>query len=275
MFNDTDTYKNIQKAAGVALIIIAVGLIGWYIVRDFSLINSQEKVEETTTEGEGLDVLVENGDVDIQEIPVDLDINADELVRPKLGRTIEMPDRFSPEAATILRNNIATLTTQLEKDPNSFQAWSDLAIQYKIIDDFEGAAEIWEFLSIAAEGNTDSRVNLGNLYHFQLKNYERSESTFKDIISINNGIVEAYVGLYELYRYSYKTDTTLAVDILKEGIIAIPNNIDIRMLLASYYTDLEMNIEAKVVYEEALTLANTIGDTNIIAIIEAAIESLK
>jgi len=201
--------------------------------------------------------------------------SADEVLRPKLDRVIVIPERFSPEAEAILRKNIDTLKTQLKGDPNSFQAWSDLANQYKILDDFEGAREIWEYLSIAAEGNTVSKINLANLYHYQLRDYEKSEAIFRDVIAMNGQIVEAYTGLHELYRYSFKTPTTLAIDVLKEGITAIPDSIDLRMLLASYYTELKLEEEARAVYGEVLTMANEAGDTNLVTIVEAAIDSLK
>lgn len=270
MFKD----KNTQKALRATIIILVVGFIGWYIVRSIPSPNSTQDIDTSIEDG-SLDALVESGDAQVEEIPVDINLDANTAIRPSLDRSTVIPSRFSPEAVTILENNITKLKDQLANDPNSFQGWIDLASQYKIIDDFKGAAEIWEFLSITAEGNTVSRINLANLYHYEIKDFEKSEAIFKDVISINNQIVEAYTGLHELYKYSFKTSTTLAVDVLKEGIEAIPSNIDLRMLLASYYTELGMKDEALGVYEDVLTIAQNVGNTNLITIIEAAIASLK
>lgn len=270
MFKD----KNTQNALGATIIILVIGFITWYIVRDVTPTGQQGEGVNTVKEG-NIEALVESGYAEIDEIPVNLDLKADSIVRPELGRAIVMPERFTNEAIEILINNISTLTAQLKEDPNSFQAWTDLAAQYKIIDDFEGAIEIWNFLSIAAEGDTGSRINLGNLYHYQLREFEKSEAVFKDVIGINKRIVEAYTGLHELYRYSYKTDTTLAIDILKDAIVTIPDSIDLRMLLASYYTELGMKNEADAVYEDVLTMAQSAENTNLVTIVEAAIESLK
>ena len=63
--------------------------------------------------------------------------------------------------------------------------------------------------------------------------------------------------------------------LLKEGIAVVPDNTDIRMLLASYYTELGMKDEARAVYEEVLVIADTAGNTNLVTITEAAIDSLK
>jgi len=266
--------KDTQKALGATVIILIIGFIGWYIVRDISHTNSTKDIDTTIEDG-SLESLIESGDAEIVGIPVDVDLNTNSVSKPTLGRTITMPERFTPEAVTILQNNIATLTAQLKENPDSLQAWSDLANQYKIIDDFEGAREIWEYLILVTQNNTVIRISLGNLYHYQLRNFEKSEAVFKEALRVNDKTVEVYVGLHELYRYSYKTGSTLAVDILKEGITAVPENTDIRMLLASYYTKLDMKAEATAVYEEVLMMANSAGNTNLVTIIEAAIQSLK
>ena len=272
MFKD----KNTQKVLGATVVILLVGFIGWYIVQDISSKDTKKeavKGEEKIIKEGDIGALGRGGDVEIKEIPIGTDSST--LLHPKLGRIVVMPDRFTPEAIEILTNNIATLTTKLKEDPSSFENWSSLAIQYKVIDDFEGAVEIWKFLISASEGNIDSRINLGNIYHFQLREYEKSEAVFKEVIAINKSIVGAYTGLHELYRYSYKTDTTLALDILKEGVVVISDTIDLRMLLASYYTKLDMKDEALSVYEEVLSMAEALGNTNLVTIIEAAIQSLN
>ncbi|MEX0651951.1 MAG: hypothetical protein WD509_00545 [Candidatus Paceibacterota bacterium] len=269
MIQDTRT----QKLIGVGVIAILIGFIGWYIARDFSLFSQEEKM--TQAEGESIESLVERGDAEVKEIPVIVDLNTNTITQPELNRTMTMPDRFSPEAVTILEKNIATLKTQLQGDKDSFQAWSDLAVQYKIIDDFEGAREIWEYLRIAAKAETQPLINLGSLYHYELKEFEKSESAYQEAIKRDGTAVEAYTGLHELYRYSYKTSTTLAVDTLKEGIIAVPRNTDIRMVLASYYEKLGKRDEAKTEYEKARTIATEEGNTNLVTIINAAIENLK
>ena len=269
-------FKNekVQKIFGLVFTVLLIGLVGWYITRDISTVDIKQDGQDVI-ESESLEDLVKDGSAEVEEIPVDVDLKADSVSRPNLDRAIILPSRFLGEAETIVLNNISTLVAQLKEDPNSFQAWSDLATQYKIIDDFEGSAEIWEFLSIATGDNIDTRINLGNLYHYHLRDFLKSEEVFKEVLDINSNSTEAYTGLHELYRYSYKTDTFLAVDILKEGIEVIPNNIDLRMLLASYYTELDMFDEAKVVYEEVLVMAEATDNTNLISIIKAAIDNLK
>ena len=273
MIIDKINKEKIQKVFGVIIVVILISLFGWYILRDTSPKVSKEGVKNSIKNSNiGVSIETEGGDVKIKEIPTD---STDSVTQPKLDRVVVMPERFSPEAVAILQNNINTLTSQLKEDPNSFQAWSDLANQYKIIGDYEGAVEIWKYLSTTAKENTVSRINLGEVYHYYLKEYKKSEEVFKEVIDINSSIVGAYTGLHELYRYSYKTDTTLAIDILKDGIVAIPDNVDLRMLLASYYTELGMKNDARAVYEKVLVMANTSGNTNLVTIIKAAINSLK
>ena len=271
MFKNKDT----QKFIGAIVVLLLAGVFVWYITKDLSSVTPKESgnvVKEASTSPSIK--LVKNGNIKIKKIPVNTNFDANTLARPKLNRVIVIPKRFPPEAVKILQNNITKLTTELKKNPDSFSDWSDLAKQYYIIDDFKGAVEIWKYLTVVAKGDTVSLVNLGKVYFYQLKDYKKSETAFKKAISINSKLTEAYVGLHNLYRYSYKTDTTLAIDILKEGIKST-NSTDLQMLLASYYTKLGMKDKAEEVYKEVLVVANTSGNTNLVTIVKAAINSLK
>lgn len=267
--------EKIQKILGAIVVIILIGLFGWYVVRDISPLTSEgvSKDKEAVSNND-IDVSVETegGDVEIKEIPKGF-MNI--VAQPKLYRVVVMPERFSPEAVAILQNNIDTLTSQLKEDSGSFQAWSDLANQYKIIDDFTGAVEIWEYLSIVAEGNIVSRINLGEVYHYYLKEYGKSEAVFNEVIAINKGTVGAYTGLHELYRYSYKTDTTLAIDILKDGIVAVSDNIDLLVTLAGYYRDIGMIDDAKTTYIKARDEAEMKGNTSLVNLINEELTGLE
>lgn len=256
-------------ALAIGLVIVVLGTIGWFA---FGNSVPGEEVKNESEKKPGIELT--EGEAEITQIPIDA--SGSSLVRPELDRTVTIPVRFNAEAKAILLSNIKTLKSQIENDPGSFQAWSDLAMQYKIIDDFEGAAEIWEFLNKAAENNTVSRVNLGNLYHYELKEYAKAEASFKAALAINNRLPEAYTGLHELYRYSYKTNTTLAEDILKDGIAAISQNqnIDLKLMLAGYYKEKGRNADAKEFYTQARAQAETLGNTQLVSAIDAELATL-
>ena len=222
----------------------------------------------------GIGTKIKNGSAEIKEIPVKLDLNANTLIRPKLNRTIVIPDRFPTEAATALRSNIATLKAQLKKDPNSFGAWSNLAIQYKIIDDYKGAIEIWKYLTKVVPNNSVSFFNLGNVYNLYLKDYKESEAYYKKAIKIEPTQSIYYRALYEMYLYSYKTDTNLAERTLLDGLNTIPNGIDLMMVLGKYYKDTGRIEDAKAIYTKARTEAQKRKNADLVNTINNELSNL-
>lgn len=271
MFTNLLQNKNVQKTAGIALVIVALVLALWYIRNDLSTKTERGSVIQ---EG-GIGADIREGEGAIEQIPTDTTIRIPEQIpAPNLERPLIFPAGFDKTAEDIIRNNVTQLVSTLTENPDSFGAWLDLATQYKIIGDYKGAAEIWEYLNKVTEGNTISRVNLGSLYHYELKEYEKSEANFKDALRINNQIPEAYTGLLELYRYSYRTNTPEAESILKEGIAALPKNIDLVMTLAGYYKDRERTEDAKDTYQKARALAEAVGNKTLVNAIDAELSAL-
>lgn len=264
------TLTRTQKiVAGVAAIFL-IGLAGWFV---FDRRSSDEAAPEgaydtaVSTEGSG-------SAVNISEIPVDLNLNADALARPFLNRPVVIPDNFSPEAATIVNGNIGVLKAQLEENPNSFQSWSDLAVQYKVMEDFEGAIEIWTYLSLVAGENTVPLINLGNVYHYELKDFEKAEEAFRKALAVDSKNPQAYIGLHELYRYSYKQDTTLAVDTVLDAMKALPDDLRLYQTLGNYYQDTGEIEKARETLLLGLDKARTAGDTNMVNTFTSMLERL-
>lgn len=265
---------DLQRGLGFLLALVAVGLIGWYISGNFSRHTSQENTENVIQSGNiGADI--REGEGEIRQLPVDTVLTpSPQVTPPEIERDLVFPVGFDETAKGIIRNNVAQLVASLKENPDLLEAWSDLAVQYKIIEDYEGAAVIWEFLSTAAPQNTVSRVNLGHLYHYELKEYEKSEKNFKEAIEISKETVEAYLGLYELYRYSYQTGTAKAEMVLLDAMTAAPENLNVRIALAAYYGDTGRNAEAKALYQETRTIAEAQGNTGLVAQIDAALAAL-
>ena len=196
---------------------------------------------------------------------------------PRLERPAQFPAEFPPEARTIVENKIAADRAKLAENPRDADALLDLAIQYKIAGDIRGAIEIWVYMTEVFKGESVPYHNLGSVYHLELKEYEKSESYYKQAIDVNPTMSINYIGLHELYRYSYKTDTTLAVDILQEGIgkIDTRGKLDLYTTLGGYYVEKGDKPAAISAYTEARKLARGLGNTGILSNIEAELSRLK
>jgi tetratricopeptide (TPR) repeat protein len=156
-----------------------------------------------------------------------------------------------------------------------FNGWLDLALQYKAAGDIKAAERVWLFLTDAATTQSISAHNLGTLYHLELKEYEKAEKFFYEALRREPNQVVNYLSFHELYRYSYKQDTSRAVDVLLEGIKATGNP-DLYLALGTYYRDTRRDTKKAIEYYlEARDALAKIGNTEAVKGIEEEIRRLK
>ena len=195
---------------------------------------------------------------------------------PSLDRELNFPADFPQEARQILTQNVQTLRERILQNQEDAAAWLDLAIQYKTINDFDGAIEIWKYLA-DAKNHPVAYYNLGSTYHLDLKQYAQSENYYRKAIEANPGFALNYSGLHELYKYSYKQDGTLAADVLKEGIEKVSDNgrIDLMTALAGYYVEKGDKTQAVEWYSKAKLAATSAGNPDLAGQIQKQIDLLN
>jgi tetratricopeptide (TPR) repeat protein len=195
--------------------------------------------------------------------------------KPDLERPLAFPEVFPEEARTIAEQKYATLKQQLITDPDDASAWLDLAILYKTVSDYEGAVLVWKYLASVNPQDSISTHNLGNTYHLFLKKYPESEKYYKEAIARDPNQSLYYVGLHELYRYSYKQESDLAVKTLEEGLTKIPNSPEITIALAAYYKDKGDMANAIKYFTQMRDIAQSHNDAANVAAMNAEIKSLQ
>ena len=274
--------KNYFKTIiGAAAIVILAGTVGYYIYNDIAVTSlesedMEEKERETVNIG-GLELEVEEGaNPVVREISIPIEDTADtkDFEVPNLNRPIMFPDIFPEEARLAITEDISELTLKLKEDPSSFENWLELALQRQLINDYIGARDVWEYLNVVFPTNSISFVNLGSLYHLELKDFTKSEESFMRAIANNPLSSHAYRGLHELYVYSYKQNTEAAADILKECLEHMPGNTDILLLLASYYKNKNDAQNAKTYFELARVEAEKQNNVNLVDLINSDLENL-
>jgi len=194
-----------------------------------------------------------------------------------LSRQVKYSPGLSPEVKRILSERIAALRGSLSKNVLDFNSWMSLAVQYKTAGDYEGAKEVWEYITLFYPGDSIALHNLGDLYHHFLNDFAKAEYYFKRAIDADSTRAINYAALHELYRYSYKRDTALAADILKEGIEKVSGNqvIDMYSELGSYYQDKNDTGNAILYYTRARDVAEKAGNASLAAQLDAALNELK
>ncbi|MDP6587385.1 MAG: hypothetical protein QF535_22245 [Anaerolineales bacterium] len=194
---------------------------------------------------------------------------------PDLDRELIFADSVDKEARVAIGINIDNYTELLKEDPTSYGNWLSLGLQRKIAGDYEAARDIWEYANILSPNNSISYHNLGDLYHFYLKDFPKSEENFKIAINHSPGAASYYINLHNLYKLSYKQDTTEAVNVLLIGIEVNPNNTDLLITLAVYYKDNDDNKNAKKYYQQARNKAQEFENDKLVELLNTEIENLQ
>lgn len=181
-----------------------------------------------------------------------------------------MPDEvrlFSEQQKRDIYRDLENNGQAVKQNPNFFFGWIQVGLLKKVIGDYEGARDAWEYAGLIEPGNSLSFGNLGELYWRYLPDFPRSEANFKISLKNTPADIQSYISLSDLYYYSYKTKEELADDILLEGIAANPDSADLLKRLAYLY-------ERRGEYASAIewwgkVLAKDSGNTEVAAAIEA------
>jgi len=246
----------------IAIIVIALaGVFGVAYVSKQDAPEHKEGYEEEHT-GPGYT---------LEEIPIE-DLK-DSI--PDLSREVQFSGNLSVEAQNLIKEKTAEAQGRLTEDPTRGDDWLELGVLFHSAGDFEGARLVWEFLADIDKTNVVAYDNLAKLYHFSLRDFPKAESYFKQSIAINGASLTPYLGLYELYRYSYKTNTTLAEDTLKEAIEKFPDVIEIHLTLGAYYRDIGRKTDARATLLEGMDKARDANNVDLMSAFGVELERVQ
>ena len=177
-----------------------------------------------------------------------------------------------------LRNQITVQIKEtsdiLKNNPQFFDGWISLGSLRKIAGDYEGAKEAWEYVSAISPLNHVSFGNLGDLYHYYLKDYPRAEKNLLTAVKNNPNSIVGYRNLYNLYTESYKEKISEAPKVLESGLKSNPENYDLLILLGQYYKEAGDKVKAVEYYKRALAVAEKFGQGAMKSVIETEIQNL-
>lgn len=256
------------------LIIIAL-LYALIFIPTPSEIKTTETATTTATSTQAVDI----GDGNLIEVPEGMTVtpipSEEAIAQPDLTRPVSVPDFFPEDAAKNVATKIADAIVEVESDPTSFDAWLRLALLRQQIEDFEGTIEIYDYLNVVFPDNFITFLNLGNLYHLRIRDFEKAELNMRKSIEKNSTNPLAYISLHELYRDSYKRETTLAEDILLEGLSVIEEELNLLIALGEYYERQDRVEDAIEVLERAKKEAEAQGDSTTVGRIESSLIDLQ
>ncbi|TSC69114.1 MAG: hypothetical protein G01um101466_188 [Parcubacteria group bacterium Gr01-1014_66] len=163
-------------------------------------------------------------------VPVYRGRNASE-VRPDAKVVSSLPLKEREKIYTDIR----IYGAELKADPALFSTWLQVGLLKKVIGDYEGARDAWEYATVIYPQSSVAFSNLGELYWRYLPNFPLAEARFMRAIAINSADPRAYISLAEFYSFGYKEKQNQAPLVLQQGIEANPEDIRLMTTLAETY----------------------------------------
>jgi tetratricopeptide (TPR) repeat protein len=196
---------------------------------------------------------------------------------PSLERPVTFPANFPESAKEASTTSLAGLKEKISANPSDMSLWYDLAVKYRMVQDYDGAVEIWEYIASVTPQDSIAIHNLGEHYFHYARDYKRAEGYYRQAIALAPQFSINYTDLFEMYRDVYKQDTSAAEDILKEGIRAISTVevVDLQLLLARHYRAKGDVEGARKYYTDARAIMQSAGNAALIRQIDSELNSLK
>ncbi len=262
----------------IAVLVIALGAAGWYIYNDqrqaVSINTTATSTDSIATSTGGVTVVGDGGGTITVEESDEFATVTPKIPAPSLTAALVPNNTLSAEAKLILEKNIQTLRAELTTNPSLVDLWIKLGTHYKIYGDFNKARDAWVYAGALSPTNPVSFYNLADLYQYNLKNFALAEQQYKAAIAASPHNVISYLGLHDLYYHNYKTNTSLAADILLEGLAKNPNHPDLLVTLAAYYKAKGDTAAARTYYERALAEYTKVKNTKMIETIKLELDNL-
>ncbi len=196
-----ESKKNTAVVIVVSVVIIlAAGYaIYWYLYGQGPVTSNIAGGAATTTiqVAPGVQAEIQGGV--IPSVPGTVNVNGVTVNAPKLDRPVVIPPSYTLAQAAIMKTDIQNLVTALSKDPSSYADWNDLAIRRKMINDYEGAREIWVYLTQAAPTDSDAFLNLGDLEAYYFHDNNAAEAAFLGAVAISPHWLQAYQATTDFY----------------------------------------------------------------------------
>lgn len=267
--------KNIVTILGV-LFVVLVSAGVWSTTRapsdDTFLPQTDNATEEILPENLEVGESTEQSGYTIERLP-DAP-GATPIPTPSLSRAVPQTggdiDGAAREQAV---KNLASLTQSLSSNGDNFNGWLQLGVYRALLGDYQGAREAWEYVTKRYPQDWQAFLNLGNLFVTHITNYALAETNLKTSIQLKKDNPETYRALYSVYQKQGKAKEATAI--LEEGIRAVPQAVDLSILLARHLRDLGSLNAAKDAYDTAIATAQALKNFTLVTELQAEKAALE
>lgn len=241
---------SMKKMLTILTVLILVGVGLWFVWNKYQFkknasVNPPFDISEENLAN--LPDMSNEADANNKEEDV-LKIQALEIVSRPIVIKVALSDSIKNQAIEKIKNAGETI----KNDYVSAGAWLDLGAYRKLIGDYSGAIEAWNFLTVIYPKDPVAFNNLGDIYAFYLKDFARGEQNFLKAIANDSTKVGAYMQLVTIYQETRQLDKM--EPLLLSGIKNNSADPTLKILLARFYVDQKRVKEALELYESAVKL---------------------
>ncbi len=182
-----------------------------------------------------------------------------DIKQPSFDRPITFSANYAGDKDNLAKK-IADIESKIKMGNNNPANWAGLGLYFKNAGDYKTAEEFWAYATLAWPKDYTAFINLGELYHYYLKDYPKAEASMLKVLEIQPNFVTGYINLFDLYNLSYKEKAEKAAPALIKALGIDPQAVDVMAMLAEYYADHQQIEQAKKYYNMAIEQAKKDGD---------------
>ena len=116
----------------------------------------------------------------------------------------EVTKSFTDQQKEQLLADIKKYGEMVKRQPEYATAWLQVGLLKKVIGDYVGAGDAWNYVALIRPNEEVAFRNLADLYWRYLSDYQKAEYNFKKAISIKPDDISAYINFSEFYASSGK-----------------------------------------------------------------------
>lgn len=161
----------------------------------------------------------------------------------------------APQSAIAQKTkDLNVLKTALEKDLFNISDWIAVGIIKKFFNDFEGARDAWEYVTVLYPSDPLAFENLGNLYALYLHDNAKAEYNYKKAIENNPSEPSFYIALADFYKLFDTSKKDKVPEVIFSGLDRI-KDANLYLYLATYFKGAGNKEDAIRYYKEVQKLA--------------------
>lgn len=223
-----------KKSLLILLVLTAIATAYWY----FQVYQELSQVQSPAVE-QSLERAIEEKALEKKAVTEEQPASdGNEILKAAAAEIISRPIMVSAPLSEADRKRaegkIKEMIDLIKIDYDNIYPWYDLGAYRRVIGDFEGAAEAWNFVPLIRPKDFISYHNLGDLYGFYMKDYPKSEENYLKSIQNNPQNIQAYLDLAAIYESVYKEKASRVESILLEGLQSNPGNVGLQAALDRY-----------------------------------------